>query len=88
MKTVTDREIIKAFKKCNLSNEISCEGCAFMQYSQDCCIDELSKSVLELIDRQAKKINKLKSERDKLKLEMSYMVNPNSIGDRHEMGCW
>lgn len=61
MKTVTDCEIIEAFKKCNLSNEISCEGCAFMQCSQDCCIDKLSKSVLEIIDRQKKEINKLQN---------------------------
>ena len=75
MKTVTDREIIKAFKKCNLSNEISCEGCAFIQCSQDCCIDELSKSVLKLIDRQKVEIKKLKAERDKLKLETTNNKN-------------
>ena len=31
---------------------------------------------------------KLEEEINKLKLEMSYMHNPNTIGDRHEMGCW
>lgn len=30
----------------------------------------------------------LKEEVSKLRLEMSYMHNPNTIGDRHEMGCW
>jgi hypothetical protein len=30
----------------------------------------------------------LKEEIRKLRLEMSYMHNPNTIGDRHEMGCW
>jgi chromosome segregation ATPase len=39
--------------------------------------------------KTAKAENKeLKAKIDKLKLEMSYMSSPNTIGDRHEMGCW
>lgn len=31
---------------------------------------------------------RLNDENRKLRNEMSYMINPNAIGDRHEMGCW
>lgn len=31
---------------------------------------------------------RLKDENRKLRNEMSYMSSPNTIGDRHEMGCW
>lgn len=33
-------------------------------------------------------VESLKEALKDLKIQMSYMVNPNSIGDRHEMGCW
>ena len=33
-------------------------------------------------------VESLKEALKNLKIQMSYMVNPNSIGDRHEMGCW
>ena len=57
------------------------------------------RSFLGLIDRQptikAEPVRKMKAENKalkeevkKLRLEMSYMHNPNTIGDRHEMGCW
>ena len=32
--------------------------------------------------------NRLKDENRKLQNEMSYMRRPDTIGDRHEMGCW
>lgn len=35
-----------------------------------------------------KYIAEQKAEIERLKLEMSYMKSPNTIGDRHEMGCW
>lgn len=35
-----------------------------------------------------KKNKELKKQVEDLKLEKSYMINPNAIGDRHEMGCW
>ena len=31
---------------------------------------------------------KVKEENDELRLKMSYMIDPNAIGDRHEMGSW
>jgi hypothetical protein len=30
----------------------------------------------------------LLKEIERLQLEMSYMLHPNRIGDRHDMGCW
>ena len=33
-------------------------------------------------------IESLKEALKDLKREMSYMSSPNTIGDRHEMGCW
>ena len=42
----------------------------------------------DLINRQKDEIERLKTENGKLKSEMSYMINPNTIGDRHEMGGW
>ena len=30
----------------------------------------------------------LKRENERLRLEMSYMSSPNTIGDCHEMGAW
>lgn len=31
---------------------------------------------------------RLKEENQKLRIEMSYMSKPGTIGDSHEMGCW
>lgn len=45
-------------------------------------IERLEKQVK---DRDAN-IRKLKKQVDDLRLEKSYMINPNAIGDRHEMG--
>ncbi len=41
-----------------------------------------------IINRLQAENDGLKAKIDKLKLEMSYMSSPNTIGDRHEMGCW
>ena len=30
----------------------------------------------------------MKKENERLRLEMSYMSSPNTIGDCHEMGAW
>lgn len=43
------------------------------------CSHELMGLALALINRQ-------KAEIDRLKIEMSYMKSPNTIGDTHEMG--
>lgn len=31
---------------------------------------------------------KLKIQNEQLRIDMSYMKNPNTIGDSHEMGSW
>lgn len=41
----------------------------------------------EIAEQQAE-IESLREAMRELKREMSYMVNPNTIGDRYEMGCW
>lgn len=35
-----------------------------------------------------KKVSRLKHQLDESELKRSYMINPNAIGDRHDMGCW
>lgn len=35
-----------------------------------------------------KKVSRLKQQLDESELKRSYMINPNAIGDRHDMGCW
>lgn len=35
-----------------------------------------------------KQVKELKKELENLKLKMSYMIDPNAIGNRNDMGCW
>nr|DAZ13719.1 MAG TPA: hypothetical protein [Caudoviricetes sp.] len=30
----------------------------------------------------------MKHQLDESELKRSYMINPNAIGNRHDMGCW
>ena len=46
--------------------------------------DRLLKSYKKLLEDN----ENLRGEIEDLELKMSYMVNPNSIGNVHEMGCW
>lgn len=48
---------------------------------------EIAKTVKEN-ENLKKEIKALKKENADLRLNMSYMVNPNAIGDRNEMGAW
>ena len=41
-----------------------------------------------IVPRLNQEIAELKAEIERLRLEMSYMKNPNEIGNRHEMGSW
>lgn len=41
-----------------------------------------------IVPRLYEEIEELKKENARLRLEMSYMKNPNAIGDSHEMGSW
>lgn len=43
-------------------------------------------SVLEENKKLKEEINSLKKKLSDTKLEMSYMINPNAIGDRNDMG--
>ena len=40
------------------------------------------------LDKAKAEIESLKEALKDLKREMSYMTNPNIIGNRNEMGCW
>ena len=86
---MTDNEIIKALECCSDIPEKSCKDndCPFIA---ECGADLhiLEKSALDLINRQKAEIESLKEALKDLKREMSYMSSPNTIGDRHEMGCW
>ena len=35
-----------------------------------------------------KKVSRLKQQLDESELKRSYMINPNAMCDRHDMGCW
>lgn len=87
---MTDNEIIKALKCCgrkhNEKNDTYCKECQFKNYLP--CVAFLCDRTIDLINRQQAEIERLTTEIKKLKREMSYMSSPNTIGDRHEMGCW
>lgn len=64
--------------------------CGNQMYS---CTDKRCKAktlgdAVDLINRQRAEIERLKAENATLRLEMSYMKSPNTIGDTHEMGAW
>lgn len=83
---MTDNEIILALECCEKNNV--CNECPLGCRDIENCIELLAESALDLISRQKAEIERLKAENQKLKHEMSYMKNPNSIGDIHEMGAW
>ena len=65
-----------------------CEMCT--EYSTDIkCENQDTCKLLNIIkdNKELKKKNKkLKQENAELRHHMSYMINPNSIGDRNDMG--
>lgn len=77
---MTDNEIIKDLKVWVDLSELT-EKPPFVTH-------EFLQQLLDLISRQKTEIESLQAEIKKLKRDMSYMSNPNTIGDRHEMGCW
>ena len=88
----TNGQIKKALECC--SNGTICKECPFFTTSAK-CVNDAMQAALDLINRQEaekaelqREIASYKSEIENLKLEMSYMKNPNTIGDSHEMGCW
>ena len=80
---MTDNDIIKALEYC--TDKGYCSDCPYCKRHLDCKIEY---DALDLINRQKAEIESLQIEVSKLKKEMSYMINPNTIGDRHEMGRW
>ena len=86
---LTDEQIIKALECCfdRGFSELECDKCPFYTATTK-CTEDLKQAILDLINRQKAEIERLQAEVKKLKNEMSYMSSPNTIGDRHEMGCW
>lgn len=58
-----------------------CEMCEEYMADEECEIKETCK-----INALVKENERLKKEVQSLKCDMSYMINPLAIGDRHEMG--
>ena len=83
---MNDNDIITAYEKCISNDQSKCNGCPLSGSDMDC--DDMEKYVLDIAKRYKAENDRLKAEIKKLKYEMSYMRNPNSIGDVHEMGAW
>ena len=82
---MTDNEIIKALECCIADK---CMECPLRKIPKvKGCMNRLSFA-LDLIKRQQAEIERLRDENNKLKLDMSYMIKPNTIGNVHEMGAW
>lgn len=83
-------DIIKALKcQLGIDDSHSCYGCLFREDKS--CInrsERIFEVVKDLINHQKAEIERLKSENGELKLKMSYMKEPNTIGGIHEMGAW
>jgi len=67
-----------------------CNMCT--EYSQDVKCENKNTCKLLNVVRDNKRLieenRALKREVSELRVQMSYMRDPNAIGDRHEMGCW
>lgn len=74
----------------NMTKKELCNMCN--DYSTDIkCDNEEDCRLLNLLkENEALKTenNSLKKQITDLKIRMSYMKDPNAIGDRCEMGCW
>ena len=61
-------------------------------YSEDAKCDHHDRCKLMAVLKEnralKKKVSRLKQQLDESELKRSYMINPNAIGDRHDMGCW
>lgn len=65
-----------------------CKMCQEYDVEHKCEIEKDCKliSVLEENKKLKKDINSLKKELSDAELKMSYMINPNAIGNRNDMG--
>lgn len=84
---MNDNEIIKALECC--TSKGGCLECPLYnpEYTGT-CVKSVFVNALGLINHQKAEIERLKAENGELKLKMSYMKEPNTIGDIHEMGAW
>ena len=62
----------------NYSEDTKCEQ------RDNCKLMAILQENMEL----KKKVSRLKHQLDESELMRSYMIYPNAIGDRHDMGCW
>lgn len=92
---MNDNDIVKALECCRMPvGSGSCNNCPLNHIRQKRCVDSKSCTTilfdftLDLINRQKAEIERLKAENSELRLKMSYMKEPNTIGDIHEMGAW
>lgn len=67
---------------CNMCNEYSTDTKCEME--SDCKLLKIVEENKSLKDE----CKQLKKQISDFKIQMSYMTDPNAIGDRHEMGCW
>ena len=67
-----------------------CQICENYSIDAKCDIEDSCKiAVLVRENKELKaKIKTLQKENEDLRIKMSYMVNPNALGNRHEMGSW
>lgn len=73
-----------------LTKKQLCLMCDEYSFTHDCDHKENCK-LLAILDENSKlkeENKKLKNIIDELRLEMSYMINPNTLGYKHEMGSW
>ena len=86
---MNDNDIIKALECCKIKTPpYKCEECPLLRGMSNSCIYECKELAYDLINRQKAEIERLKAENSELRLKMSYMKEPNTIGDIHEMGAW
>lgn len=76
----TIRQVLKDFNRQKAENEKKNTEIDILIEKKDTLQDENSELMAE--------VERLKEEIKDLKREMSYAVYPNTIGDKHEMGCW
>lgn len=93
MPNETVSETIKALECCAAKTLLNstCGNCPYgnrIFSGAITCTFKLSQDALNLINRQQAEIERLKNEVSTMEHKMSYMISPNAIGDRHEMGCW
>ena len=82
------KDVVKALEICaSPPGEYRCIECPLYDTEGNCKIS-LTICCLNTINQLQKDVADKNEEINKLKREMSYMVSPNTIGNRHEMGCW